>query len=179
MAADRVWIWCEDWRQERFVRTLLTERFHIDKRRVRFFPAPVSKCASQWVIKQAPMVFAKARATRHQAGLAFMLIVDGDDRGRADRMSSLFGGSRARPDDDRIVACIPCWNIETWLLWLCRKPVDGREVDESRSYKESVNDRDVGGLVGAAVSAWEPPRPEEKSTLPSLSAARDELRRMS
>jgi hypothetical protein len=181
MASDgsRVWVWCEDRRTEQFARELLTKKLRLQPRAVRWNVAPKgSGSAAQWVIQNCPRVESMARASKHQSHLGFLVIVDGDQHGLVGRMHQVVGEPDRREHADRIAVWVPTWSIETWVLWLCDRRIDGEPVDDRRSLKHDVKDNDYRSLVSAAVAAWEPPRGTETSAMPSLSRARAEVRRL-
>jgi hypothetical protein len=179
MPGSRVEVWCEDRRHEQFARELLSTQFSVHRKRMNIHVAPRGEgSAAQWVIKQYQIVEARAHAVRHQERLGFLVMVDGDQVGRAKRMQGLCGGPDRRERADRIAICIPTWSIETWVLWLTDGQRHARRLDEKESYRNVVDEREYGRLVRCAVQAWDPPRPEESATLPSLDASRVELRRL-
>ena len=84
--------------------------------------------------------------------------------------------------DPRFAIVIPCWHIETWIAWLCGH----RPVDEQACYKpEDPRGSEVGRKIKKgeysarmAVKSWIPAHGDEAAQVPSLAAARDELRRL-
>lgn len=178
----RLRIWCEDHAQERFARELFQTRFGVDRRRLTFMVAPHGKgAASRWVIRQnEDEVRRQVRATRSQQGLGFLLMVDGDNVGWRNRLETLVGNSGSREQGDRLAVWAPTWSVETWVLYLCDEQLDGRVIDESRSFKQTIAQR--GGftqdLLRRAARAWDPPRATERNDVPSLAQAREELMRL-
>lgn len=169
----RVRVCCEDRQHEAFARELLQSRFNVRARDMHFAVAPAGKgAASAWVAKQYADVQLEARATKHQATLCFLVIVDGDNIGTAARIKMI--GANNRAPSDRIAVLVPTWSIETWLLWL-----SGKLVSESQSYKQQLDGAAFRREVRAAVNAWPLERVEEKESIPSLVAARVELKRWS
>lgn len=174
----RIEVWCEDHAQERFARALLTGHFGLDRRRITFHIAPSGQgSASQWVSLKYRDALRLARVKRHQQRLGFLVIVDGDNVGRIERMRALAGAPDVRPDADRIAIWVPTWSIETWIMWLAKEPVEP-PLDEARSIKELANHRGFARLLGAAILGWEPPHREEQSRVPSLTDARREMYRL-
>ena len=171
----RVRVWCEDPRQEQFVRELF-RRFGFDRRSVRVKHAPDGRgSASQWVItRYSEEVIRQARATRNQANLGFLVMVDGDNQGVVARKKTLCGVPDQRAPGERIAICVPTWSIETWLLWLCGET----GIREDTSYKRQVAEEDCRRLVKEAVDAWESIREDEDESVPSLAAARSEVIRL-
>ena len=106
------------------------------------------------------------------------MIVDGDRVGLADRLRLLCGDPDRREDTDRIAIWVPTWSIETWILWLSRRQVNGAHVHERMGFKTAIRLDEQGGLVLQAVRAWDRPDPDEATHVPSLSAARRESARL-
>jgi hypothetical protein len=174
----RVEVLCKDSEHEAFARSLFKRWFGIDRRRFRVAKAPKGKgAASQWVASQFPELARRARATRHQAKLGFLAIVDGDSAGAAARKAGFL--SRApRSSDDRVAIWAPTWEVETWVLWLSECKVGGQDVDESRSFKTELPPEELRSLLDAAVDKWNEPRSDEASRMPSIADARSELQRI-
>jgi hypothetical protein len=106
------------------------------------------------------------------------VIVDGDNKGLRQRKRDLCGDPDRREDNDRIAIWVPTWSVETWILWLCQEQVGNQEVDEARSYKGEIDPSSFNDKVRQAVEAWEPPRIDEATRLPSLDDGRRELERL-
>lgn len=163
-------IWCEDRQHERFAREVLV-CVGIDRRRMVFNVAPSGRGdASVWVRKQCGQVARRVSATSHQRGLRFLVVVDGDSGGSAERLKQIdtamgLGGV------DRVARWAPTWSIETWVLWL----TGNRQVDESAPLKAQC---DFNTGFRAAARAWQSPRADEASQVPSLASARNELVRV-
>lgn len=176
----RVLVYCEDREHEAFARAFLRSRFDIHGRRVRVDMAPAGKgAASDWVERQYPGVVHLARAKKSQGKLGFLVIVDGDNVGVAGRKAALDGQVEGGRDADaRIAIWVPTWEIETWVLWLCGERVDGDEVDERRSYKHHVPRNEFSTKAKRAAEAWDRGRANESQRIPSLTDAREELRRI-
>ena len=73
---------------------------------------------------------------------------------------------------------MPTWNVETWVLWLRARQVNGHDVDEQASFKSQITKGDFGSLSARAAAKWEPPLPSESASVPSLAAARAETTRL-
>jgi hypothetical protein len=179
MASDaRIEVWCEDGAHERFVRRLLEKGLGVPRRRTDVQIAPRGRgAASAWVVRQySEAVRPRERATRHhQQRLGFLVVLDGDQHGVAGRLRQLHGGSGDDRDvDAKIAILVPTWSVETWMLWL-----SGTQVDESRSHKHELSDRTrFKEALESAVAAWQKPRPDEQTHVPSLAHARVELGRL-
>lgn len=174
----RVEVLCEDQEHEAFARRFF-ERWHgVDRRRIRVTVAPDGQgAAEQWVTRQFADFARKARANRHQRRLGFLAIVDGDRKGLAARKAAL-EEQAAREPGDRVAIWAPTWEIETWVLWLTRTPVDGEQVNERRPTKSALPSATFRDLLDPAVEAWRSPHPGEAESLPSLTDARREVARI-
>jgi hypothetical protein len=174
----RIRLLCEDRAQEGLADRFCAARgIRIVKREV----APNGKgAASAWVLaryaKSAQAFRALANA---QPSLGMLVLVDGDDRGVRDRMTTLArklegspkGAGRPRGGSERIAVFVPTWSTETWVLWLAGH----RDVDEVTKYKHDprVSACSVGS--GAALDQF---LRGEAPGLPSLMEARTEVRRL-
>lgn len=78
-----------------------------------------------------------------------------------------------RAASERLAIFVPTWEIETWVLWLT-----GAQVDESISYKGSLNSDTFREKLPKAISAWSTPRADETKKVPSLAHGREELKRL-
>jgi hypothetical protein len=164
----RVRAWCEDRNHEKFIRRLLPV-LGIQLENV--FPAPRGTgSAVSWVTARYPDICLKARATRNQVNLGFLVIVEGDSEGVEARVNQLH--AEERDPNERIAILVPTWSIESWVWWLT-----GNEVDESKKYNREMRDN-FPQLVDGAVLAWQRPRADEQRFVPSLSAGRKELERL-
>jgi len=163
-ARDRLEIWCEDHEQEAFLRALLTKKgFH--RRALRFELAPSgSGSASQWVLAQRETIVARARTSRKQRGLGFIVMIDGDNQPEPRRSALL------EKTEDSIFVLVPTWEIETWVVWL-----SGHDIDESVSCKSRLPKPDFYQQLPQAIDAWDVERPEELNRVPSLARARQAL----
>jgi hypothetical protein len=157
----------------------LKQRYNLGRRDVDVRLAPDGRgSASQWVVAAYPEVERTMRAARKQLNLGFLVVVDGNSVGRETRMQELCGWPDRRSSTDRIAIWVPTWNVETWVLWLCARQVNGRDVDEQASYKNQISKSDFGSLSAQAAAKWEPPLPSEPASVPSLAAARAETTRL-
>ena len=121
-----------------------------------------------------------------QQARGLVVVVDGDTAGLAARLRELdqrleAAGYAKRDAKEKIAACVPCRNIETWEFWLC-----GRlDVNESDDYKADwqAEKRKDAMISRKAAQAWfdqlsEAAKKIEKERLPSLAAGRKELQRL-
>lgn len=176
MPSDRrhLEVWCEDDAHRQFVRKFFQQRFGLGPRDLDVKAAPQGRgSAAQWVTANYPTVVGRARAARNQAHRGFLVMLDGDNEGFRTRKDRLCGRPDQRERSDRVAIWVPTWSVETWVLWL-----HGDSVTEDESYKESPRANDLGALAADAVKRWEPSRPDEATTVPSLADARVELRRL-
>lgn len=171
----RIEVVCEDRAHEAFVKALL-EVLGVDRRRIYPRIAPRGRgAASAWVIQQHSQQRDRANQVREQQRrLGFVTIIDGDDRGCAGRLAELDAAAgSSRPRDARVAILVPTWSVETWVLWLgCFA------VDESASLKEILSPPELISKVRDVVKSWNQPKPGEAAKVPSLTAARAELRRL-
>jgi hypothetical protein len=89
-----------------------------------------------------------AEHQRRPVSQALIVMLDGDHRGVAARMTELQdacreAGVRVRFPEDGVLVVVPTWRIETWLAYL-----DGESVDESnRNYPRLSRSRDCAPHV--------------------------------
>lgn len=167
----RIRVLCEDGQHEAFVRRLLEDVFHIDRRAIDVEKAPKGEgAASSWVVRRYnDKVVSAHRQTRNQRGLGFVVMVDGDNVGFKDRLAAL--QSEKRAPEDRIAMLAPTWSIETWILWL-----RGEAVGEGEQTKGRLSSDEFRRVLKDAIARWQaPPRQGE---LPSLTHGRLELERL-
>lgn len=166
----RVRVWCEDDRHEQFARQLLA-KFGIERRSMQVNKAPKGEgAASAWVTKRYhdEVLPTYRRVQNHQAGLGFLVIVDGDDIGFQGRLSALKADERA--PSDRIAILAPTWSVETWVLWL-----SGESVTESEKTKLRLSHSEFGERLKAGIAGWDHSRDDE---LPAITNARTELAKL-
>lgn len=170
----RIRVWCEDREHESFIRSLF-ESLGVGRKSLHIIPAPRGTgSASNWVIKRYPELLREARASKHQADLGFLVVVDRDNYGPARRRQQLREESGGQGDtNERIAVLVPTWSIETWVLWLT-----GAEVNEATSVKDRLDSMEFRGRLGQAVRAWASPSTNEATAVPSLNAARAELKKL-
>jgi hypothetical protein len=98
----RIYVWCEDRRQEQFARRLLAEV--LQARPLRFYVAPAGEgSASTWVLRQFEAeVVRMHRQNRHQTSLGFLVLIDGDQLGPTRRLEHM-----KRDSSDRIAVLVP------------------------------------------------------------------------
>lgn len=188
MTAGRGFRWtllCEDRTQERFFSKLGSRLLKCDPVHRVFAPGGRG-AASAWVIDPYATYVRQTVRRYPQERVALMVVVDGDREGVRDRtnrlddqLRPLSGGQRG--EHERIAICVPTWNVETWIGWLCQwRPAGAADLDQSRSFKAEVDQRIKAGTIdiGAAITAWDTPRLEEDTHVPSLTEGRRELGRL-
>jgi hypothetical protein len=173
---------CEDKGHQSFLARLFG-RLHISPVRIIVKPNPGS--AEQWVREQLPKEATAHRSRAgHQANLLLVVMTDGDRFGFRDRKASLDtalvrANLPERRAHERILYLVPTWSIETWLAWLSGAAGVLGGIDEMTAYKNHGPYKrllDAGNVsTKLAVAAWVPPLPNEGTTVPSLSDAREEL----
>jgi len=181
-------ILCEDSLQQEFIERL-ADRWTIGPRQRTILTAPASRgSGAQFVLDQFVRFVRRWRSMRHDENVGALVVIDGDEKGMSRRRQDLAEllAAAEEPalelDDPRFAVLVPCWHIETWIAWLCGH----RPVDQHTRYKAADPQ---GAVVGRriesreysarlAVKAWTPPAPDEAVHIPSLSFARQELRRL-
>ena len=124
---------CEDAQHEAFARRFCKEAFGRSVRDLRVNKSPKGRgSGAGFVLKQFPKLLAQYRGSH--AGVALIVIVDGDTAGVRERMKQFDeeceeGGVPPRQPDDPAYVFVPTRAIETWLEYL-----DGQTVDEARKY---------------------------------------------
>ena len=129
----RIVLLCEDRRHETFTRRFLNEQgWNVRHLRPVISP-PGRGSAERFVREQFPR---ELKALRAKGGEEVYLIVmiDGDNVGVAARRASLTSACAEQDiptpgDDDRVLICVPTWNIETWLAYLGGEAVDEASND--------------------------------------------------
>lgn len=183
----RLLILCEDELHQAFVERL-ADRWDVGPRQRKIKAAPHARgSAAQFVVDNF-VGFVKSWRSQHDANVGGLVVIDGDEHGLACRRQQLIaklaeaGEPALDRGDPRFAIVIPCWHIETWIAWLCGH----RPVDEQACYKpEDPRGSEVGRKIKKgeysarmAVKSWIPAHGDEAAQVPSLTAARDELRRL-
>ena len=124
---------CEDAQHEAFARSFCDKALGRSVRDLRVNKSPKGRgSGAGFVLKQFPKLLAQYRG--FHAGVALIVIVDGDTAGVRARMKQFDeeceeGDVPARQPDDPAYVFVPARAIETWLAYL-----DGEPVDEARKY---------------------------------------------
>ena len=148
----RIVLLCEDRQHEAFVRRFLRGAgWNVRDLRVQRSSSGRGS-AEQYVRERFP---AELQAVRAKGGEKAYLIVmiDGDDQGVTGRRGSLEAACTERQmvppgNADRVLVCVPTWNIETWLAYL-----GGEAVEETRrDYPRLNRQRDCDPLVQSLVN---------------------------
>jgi hypothetical protein len=153
--------------------------------------------ASKWVTDRLPQLLKTVRGM-NSPSLGLLVAIDGDNYGCAGRLTAFdlacqtAGVAQPTPLDS-LARLIPCWSIETWLLFFCRAQTlpetDKRAKDRAqglfssprrgfsapgvplggapRAMRVKARDQLVAGILGAL----------SHPDLPALDAARVELAR--
>lgn len=173
----RLHVWCEDQRQEQFVRALFTgRRFGMAARDLMFRLPPKGKgSAAQWVIANFNRAMQAARSGKHQAKLGVLVMVDGDNEGVKRRKRSLLQPPNDQRDDLRLAIWVPTRNIETWVKYLSGSSNPPALAWDSYDFKAELKDA-WDKLLPQAIARWHSmPSPLE---VPSLEDACLELSRL-
>lgn len=153
----RIEIFCEDPRQEVFIRYVLVE-LGFSKRRMRFQIAPRGTgAAEQWVLAQYPEAVRRLRSRSYQHDLALLAMRDGDRPGFAARQAEMDArlqqsGLTPRAAVERIALPFPQWSIESWLLLLLGEPAAEVQEDK-RAFEQRFGDA-TAVHVKAAARVW-------------------------
>lgn len=185
----RLLVLCEDALQRGFIERL-ADRWEIGPRQRQINAAPAAlESAAGYVLDNFVPFVDRWRSQRHDENVGAIVVIDGDEKGLQTRHHDLAVKLRAAgkpaldPRDPRFVILVPCWHIETWIAWLCGH----RPVDERTRYKatHSTQGREVARMIERGVysarlaaASWAPPAADEADHVPSLAAARGELRRL-
>jgi hypothetical protein len=174
----RCWLLCEDIEQERLFRPILE---NLSRRRVRVEPRKQHGGAS-FVLQQIGHLAGYIRQHKQEA-VALLVVIDGDRAGLKKRLDEIgeAAGFTEAAWEMKVARCVPCRNVETWVLWLCGE----RDVDEERDYKQVLRQRVEQGKISArrAAEAWfasstSEERHAEKERLPALAHGRTEIDRL-
>ena len=172
----RVVMLCEDSQHETFIRQFLKARFNI--RDLRVEKAPQGRGSGEQFVRERFPVELKALRSKGAERVYLIVMTDGDDQGVAGRMSLLKAacenaGVAPLRVADRVLICVPTWNIETWLAYLRGEIVDESRGDYRKYTRESECATEVEALVAMCnTGALRHPCP------PSLQEACDNYRRV-
>ena len=127
---------CEDAQHEAFARSFCKKALGRSVRDMRVIKSPQGRgSGADFVLKNFPQLLAQYRGSH--AGVALIVIVDGDTAGVRGRMKQFEeecekcedGSVPARQPADPAYVFVPARAIETWLIYL-----DGKTVDEAKKY---------------------------------------------
>ena len=126
---------CEDRQHEVFVRKFLQKMGWQGSIRTEKAP-PGEGSAEQFVKKQFVKELAEYRRNRNRVSIALVVMIDGDDRGPAERRAELEAACRKKKvpfvdSTERVLIVVPTWEIETWIAYLEK---------EDRTVNETTND---------------------------------------
>ena len=194
MSWDRVVLLYEDRAHGDFLRSLCRAQ---GLKVVAEHAAPKGRgAASDWVIRQLPERLIELR-TGEYAGLGLLVAVDGDNRGRAARLTMMNYACASCGQDgldgrDPVAVLVPTWSIDTWALFFCKDIViPEHEPSKSRGRKLFRPPhrawRAPGVPVEDAPRIWKTTHlaaltrgflsDRSDPRLPSLEASREDLRR--
>jgi hypothetical protein len=133
-------ILCEDMQHRAFAKGIFEARGF---RNIRFLPVPEGKgAATQYVFQRYPEHVKAYRvfAARKRFSHALAVFIDADNQtveNRLEKLDEVLEDNKLekRQIDDKIAVFIPKKHIETWLMYLIEKKIDGKVVDEETSYK--------------------------------------------
>lgn len=115
------------------------------------------------------------RRIRNRVSTALVVMIDGDDRGPAERRAELEAACRKEKvplvrSTERVLIVVPTWNIETWIAYLDPKNCD--DVDETvNDYPRFSQPRDCQPHVKELADMC---RNKQAPALPSLLSACNE-----
>lgn len=168
---------CEDLQHEVFIRRFL-ERRGWNTKRIRVEKAsPGRGSGEQFVRERFPKELGGYRSNRNHVSRGLIVMLDGDNAGRAGRLRSLdksCWSSRVRPRsaNDRVAVFVPTWSIETWFAWL-----DGKQVNQKSAYPKLVKEKDCQRHVDKLVQMCKAGA-LGSSAPPALQAACNEYKRL-
>lgn len=147
----RIVILCEDQQHEVFLRRFF-KNMGWTLRDLRLESSPSGRgSAEQFARERFPLELKDLRA-RGGEQVYLVVMVDGDAEGVGARKNSLNEACKKQGvppprDTDRVLVCVPTWNIETWLAYL-----GGEAVDETKNdYPRLDRPRDCVPLVNNLV----------------------------
>jgi hypothetical protein len=178
---SRAIILAEDDAHDLFIRRyLLRLNLGLREREIYTEPFPDGRgCGEQWVRTQYARVVKEYRWRSSKSHTLLLVLIDADGGDVNRRVRQLEDGlrqadMRRRDDGECIAHFVPKRNIETWILFLNRRPVD-EETDYS-------NRRDIEAQTSyAAVTFYAWTRPNAATPahcIPSLYAAIPEAQRL-
>lgn len=137
----RVVILCEDRQHETFIRRFLKlQRFN--RRNLRVEKSPQGRGSGEQFVRERFPVELKALRSKGAEHVYLIVMTDGDSRGVAARNSTLAAacgehGIAPPGASERVLVCVPTWNIETWFAYLRGEAVDERHDDYPKYERES------------------------------------------
>jgi hypothetical protein len=169
---------CEDAEQERLFRPILERQFR------RIYVEPRKPRGGAGFVLQRLQRLAAYIRQYHQEAVALLVVIDGDKAGHRRRLEEISeaAGFTGAAWEKRIARCIPCRNVETWILWLC----GARDLDEQADYKQVFRQQAEPAEMSArrAAESWftaltAEEQQYEKGRLPALAHGRREVDRLS
>jgi hypothetical protein len=153
--------------------------------------------ASAWVTQRLPPLLKTVRRMQSPS-LGLLVAIDGDNLGHAGRLTAFDQACQAagvaQPTPvDSLARLIPCWSIDTWLLFFCRGQALPEADKRAKSRAKGLFSRRHPGFCAPSVPVGGAPRPMREeardqlvagilgtmrhAALPALDAARVELAR--
>lgn len=139
----RIVLLCEDTQHETFSRRFL-EKAGWTVRDIRIVKGANGRgSAEQFIRERFPDELVIYRSRKHDASVALLVMVDGDNRGVRRRVDELDTACRqrdipCRDPGEHVLVFVPTWRIETWLAYLGGETVD----EEKRDYPRLSRPRD-------------------------------------
>lgn len=165
---------CEDLEQELLFREALTRKFGQPPKVVRGGRGG----GFTFVLRQIPTEISILKRKAGQA-YALVVVIDGDEEGHRGRLEALRekGGIRPGEYTSQLATCIPCRNIETWILWLNGDHTVTEDEDHETRLRKDPN---LHRLARSAGKVWfaAPPATTEATSLPALAKGREEVDRL-
>jgi len=152
----RLVIWCEDRRQEQFLRSLFaTSSYGLTRRDLTVHLAPSGiGSAAQWVAANFHKAMQLARAQKHQRRLGILVMIDGDNEGVLGRKRQLLVPPHHDRDQLNLAIWVPTRNIETWVKFLAEQSLDvGVSEWEVQDFKDEVG-RHWDQALAVAIGRW-------------------------
>ena len=173
---DRVVALCEDDLHKRFLMRWLAHR---NIKLVDAEVAPSAKGSGSAYVKNRFQLFVKkAKQKVNQAGLGFIVVLDGDALGFVAQklaLDKLIAGDETLKQtlENRIAAIIPSWSIDTWILAIC-----GSEIIESTKITEQIKRSIDDEMIRRATVDFDSYRRALPAHLPAMLDAQIELRKL-
>jgi len=173
---DRVSVLCEDNLHKRFLMRWL------EHRGIKLLDADVAPSAkgsgSAYVKNRFQLFVKKAKQKANQAGLGFIVVLDGDAAGLVAQktvLEKLIAGDVTLQFtfENRIAALIPTWSLDTWILAIC-----GAEIAESTQITDEIKRSIDDAKIRQAAAYFDAYRQATPAHLPAMIDAQLELNKL-